>query len=89
MMELVGWLAMLFSWSTLFIAGKYRWGWLLNASVACLWVPYGLYMGSAPVIINTIAYAIIAIRNWYVWSKDDKRICDQCASRGRQDDISS
>lgn len=89
MIEIVGWLAMMWSWSTLFVAGKYRWGWLANAGVAVPWVIYGLHYGALPVIVNTLVFSAIAIRNWYVWNdrEDDERIQYNCPKTIGEDDV--
>ena len=67
MVELLGWLAMMISWLALYLCGKYRFGWMLSTLVWLLWFPYGLLIGSLPVMMNTTVYAAISLYTWIKW----------------------
>jgi hypothetical protein len=72
--EILGWAAMLIGWLALYLSGRYRVGWLISALVWALWFPYGLFIHSVPVMINTTVYAVISFQHWRKWKVNHESI---------------
>lgn len=68
--DVLGYLALFLSWTGLYLCKKREMGWAIMTLVWFLWFPYGILIGSYPVVLNTSVYAIISAINWRRVRKD-------------------
>ena len=64
---------MLFSWALvvyglvgLWLTGKHNWGWLMAVSFQVGWTYYALSIDAPALALQSVAFGIIAARNYYV-----------------------
>jgi nicotinamide riboside transporter PnuC len=54
-----------------FVGRKTIWGWLILCVNECLWIAYGLTTGEHGFIAMAIAYAIVYIKSYFHWRKEE------------------
>lgn len=62
----------------LFLAWKWRSGWVVRIVAIVSWGVYGVELGSKPIIANAVTFFCINCYGWYKWRKDEaKKAADE------------
>ncbi len=87
-LALWSWLLTASSLLSLWIAGRWRWGWLVLAGTEPLWAVYGATTGQPGFIVSATAFALVGLRNFARGSDVGGRtVHHPWSRRGRRDHL--
>jgi hypothetical protein len=68
-LELFSWAIVALGLSGIWITGKHNWGWLMAVVFQILWTYYALAINAHALAFQSIAFGVIALRNYLVGRK--------------------
>jgi len=69
----------------LFLAWKWRSGWVVRIVAIVSWGIYGLQLASKPIIANAVTFFCINCYGWYKWRKDEAKRADAARKKAADD----
>jgi hypothetical protein len=64
--ETISWIALAMGVLSLWIAGKYNYGWLIGVMATIPWSITAIHLKSGAVLINTLIFCAVNLRNYLV-----------------------
>jgi len=68
-MEILSWCLVVYGLVGVWITGKHNWGWLMAVSFQVAWTFYAISIGAPALAFQSVAFGVIAIRNYMVGRK--------------------
>lgn len=65
-LDILSWVLVVYGLVGVWITGKHNWGWLMALTFQIGWTWYALVIGAPALAFQSVAFGLIAIRNYFV-----------------------